>query len=73
MGKTPGEGKWQPTPVFLPEKIPLTEPGIYSLWGHKESYTIEQLMHALKMEAIYKPWRRLSPENKFAETLIMDF
>ena len=23
--------------------------------GHKESYTIEQLMHALKMEAIYKP------------------
>ena len=34
---------------------------------------VEQLMRALKMEAIYKPWRRLSPENKFAETLIMDF
>ena len=28
--------KWQPTPVFLPGKIPRTEePGGYSPWGHR--------------------------------------
>ena len=25
LGRSPGEGKWQPTPVFLPGKIPWTE------------------------------------------------
>ena len=37
-GRSPGEGKWQPTPVFLPgefhgQRILLG----YSPWGHRES------------------------------------
>ena len=37
-GRSPGEGKWQPTPVFLPgefhgQRILLG----YSTWGHRES------------------------------------
>ena len=27
LGKSPGEGKWQPTPVFLPGKSMEEEPG----------------------------------------------
>ena len=43
-GRSPGRGKWQPTPVFLPEK----SHGQRSLEGyspkvHKESDTTEQL------------------------------
>ena len=38
----PWRRKWQPTLVFLPEKIPWTEEtGSYSPWGRKESETIE--------------------------------
>ena len=41
-GKSPGERKWQPTPVFLPKEFH----GQRSLaghdsWGHKESDTTE--------------------------------
>ena len=44
VGKIPWRRKWQPTPVFLPREShgqrSLTG---YSLWGHKESDTTEQL------------------------------
>ena len=34
----PGGGKWQPTPIFLPEKSNGRRSlAGYSLWGHKES------------------------------------
>ena len=33
LGRSPGEGKGYPTPVFWPREIH----GLYSLWGHKES------------------------------------
>ena len=37
-GRSPGEGKWQPTPVFLPGKFHGQRRwGGYSPWGHKES------------------------------------
>ena len=41
----PWSKKWQPTPVFLPGESPGTERSLagYSLWGHKESVTTEQL------------------------------
>ena len=33
--------KWQPTPVFLPEKPPVWRSlADYSPWGHKESDTL---------------------------------
>jgi len=36
--------KWQPTPVFLPEKSRGQRSLVgYSPWGHKESDTTEQL------------------------------
>ena len=43
LGRSPGEGKI-PTPVFLLEKFHEQRRLVgYSLWGHKESDTIEQL------------------------------
>ena len=34
--KSPGVGKWQPTPVFLPGKFHEQRSLLdYSLWGHK--------------------------------------
>ena len=47
MGSIPGSGRfwrraWQPTPVFLPGKSHRERSMAgYSLWGHKESDTIE--------------------------------
>ena len=37
LGRSPGEGKGYPTPVFWPGEF--FEP--YSPWGHKESDTTE--------------------------------
>ena len=43
-GRSPGRGKWQFTPVFLPEKSHgLEESGRYSPKGRKMSDTTEQL------------------------------
>ena len=40
VGKIPWSRKWQPTPVFLPGKIPWTEePGGLPDWGHNKSDT----------------------------------
>jgi len=42
MGKIPWRRKWQPTPVFLPEKSSGQRSLVgYSPWGHKESDTTE--------------------------------
>ena len=42
LGSSSGEGKWQPTPVFLPGKFhgKMSLAG-YSPWGHEESDTTE--------------------------------
>ena len=49
----PLERKWQPTPVFLPGKShgQRSLEG-YSLWGHKELATTEQLNNNNKLSAI---------------------
>ena len=40
LGRSPGEGKWQPTPVFLPRKFHGWRSLVgYSPRGHKESDT----------------------------------
>ena len=37
FGRIPWNGKWQPTPVFLPEKFPGQRSLVdYSPWSHKE-------------------------------------
>ena len=42
LGRSPGEGKWQPTPVFLPGKSHGQRSLLgYSPWGRKESDTAE--------------------------------
>ena len=42
LGRSPGEGAWQPTPVFLPgESQGLRSLAGYSQWGHKELDTAE--------------------------------
>ena len=44
LGRFPWTGKWQPTPVLLPEKSHGWRNLVgYSPWGCKESNTIEQL------------------------------
>ena len=46
-GRSPGERKWQPTPVFLPGKLYGQRSLVgYSPWGCKESDTTERL-HSL--------------------------
>ena len=43
-GRSPGEGKWQPTPVLLPGESHGRRSLVgYSPWGQKESDTTEQL------------------------------
>ena len=47
--RSPGGWKWQPTPVFLPEKFHGQRSlAGYSPWGHRESDMTERLMHACK-------------------------
>ena len=44
LGRSPGERKWQLTPVFLPGKSHERRSLIgYSPWGRKESDTTEQI------------------------------
>ena len=44
LGRSPGEGKWQPTSVFLPGESHGWRSLVgYSPWGGKESETTEQL------------------------------
>ena len=43
-GRSPGEGKWEPTPVLLPgESYGQRSLVGYSPWGRKESDTTERL------------------------------
>ena len=47
-GRSPGEGKWQPTPVLLPGESHGGRSLVgYSSWGRKESDTTEQLHFTL--------------------------
>ena len=47
LGRSPGEGKGLPTPVFWPGEFH----GLYSPWGLKESDTTEQL--SLHFTSVY--------------------
>ena len=55
-GDSPREGKWQPTPVFLPGK-PHGQRSLvgYSPWGHKESDKTEQLSHQASKQGMRSP------------------
>ena len=44
-GRSPGEGKWQPTPVFWSGEFHGQNLAGYSPWGCKESDMTEQLTH----------------------------
>ena len=47
LGRSPGVGSGQPTPVFLPgESHGQRSLAGYSPWGHKESNTAEATEHA---------------------------
>ena len=57
LGRFPGGGHWQPTPVFLPGECPWTdELGGYSLWCRKESDMTEQLEHSTAHTCVGLPW-----------------
>ena len=49
MGRSPGEGKGLPAPVFWPGEFH----GLYSPWGHKESDMTERL----SLCVYTKPWQ----------------
>ena len=56
LGRSPGEWKWQPTPEFLPGKIPRTEgPGWATVRGVAKSWTgLKRLsMHARGLLCVY--------------------
>ena len=62
--KIPGKRKWQPTPVFLPEKSHGQRNLVgYSPWGHKESDPTEAWAQSLKKLifclAWVEPWRTI--------------
>ena len=64
--KDPQRRKWQPTPVFLPEKLHGQRSLVaYSPWGCKESDTTEQLstqhMHSLTCIGHKTSWTNLLP------------
>ena len=53
LGRSPGEGKWQPTPVFLPGKWHgWRSPAGYSHWVCRESYTTEWLNNSNNWELL---------------------
>ena len=69
---TPWRRKWQPTPVFFPEKIPWTEEPHgqrsltdYSPWGCRIRH-IEATEHAHTLDAYYMiaPWSVLGTPSK---------
>ena len=46
LGRSPGDWKWLPTPVFLPGESHGQKNLVgYSPWGCKESHTTERLTH----------------------------
>ena len=55
LGRSPGGGKWQPTPVFLPQKFHGQRSlAGYSPWGRKESYVTKWLStHTVLSWGIY--------------------
>ena len=68
VGKIPWSRKWQPTPVFLPEKFHGQEEpgGLYSPWGRSESDTTERLItHSpLKYKLAYSKGKQPQMEKK---------
>ena len=48
VGRSPGEGKGYPLPVFLPREFH----GLYSPWGRKELDTTEQLTLSLSQKTV---------------------
>ena len=54
MGKIPWRREWQPTPVFLPWRIPCTkEPVAYRPWDCKELDTTEVTWHACMITQVF--------------------
>ena len=48
VGRIPGSRKWQPAPIFLPgESHEQRSLAAYSLWGCKESDSIEHTQHRI--------------------------
>ena len=55
VGKIPWRRAWKLTPVFLPgESHRQRSPAGYSLWGHKESDTTEQLSTAQHSMSVWR-------------------
>ena len=58
LGRSPGGGKWQLTPVFLPHKVHGQRSlAGYSTWGCKESDTTEAWTHT------HKDWEGADPRK----------
>ena len=54
-GRSPGGGKWQPTAIFLPRRIPWTEElADYSLNGRKELDMTELLSMKSTEDELHK-------------------
>ena len=66
LERLPGGGKWQPTPVFLPEKSHGQRSLVgYSPWGHKELDMTEQLSKQAKVLQVLLPIKTISLQTCF--------
>ena len=68
LGSSPGEGKWQPTPVFLPGKSQGWNSLVgYSPWGRKrvghDLATKQQQQITFKRTSLVVQWLRIHPCN----------
>ena len=61
LERSPGGGKWQPTPVFLPERSHGQRSLVgYSPWGHKELDMTEQLSKQATALQVLLPIKKIS-------------
>ena len=66
LERPPGGGKWQPTPVFLPEKSHGQRSLVgYSPRGHKELDVTEQLSKQAKALQVLLPIKKISLQTCF--------
>ena len=69
-GKIPWRRKWQPTPVFSPEKSHGERSLVsYTLWSHKELDTTEQASRILSFSRVL-PQKTLEKSSRMTTDLI---
>ena len=71
--RSPGVGKQQPAPVFLPGKFHGQRSLVgYSPWGHKESDTTEYILHSIFHTKILGKFKCTQVSNNYIPIMKKD-